>query len=50
MAANGIDQHNASGMDLPTHERNYEGFLKVLKRSMIAVAIITAIVVYIIAS
>jgi len=50
MAANGIEQHEANGMDQPAHERNYEGFLKVLKRSTIAVAIITAIVIYIIAS
>ena len=50
MAANGIEQNDASGMDLPAHERNYEGFLKVLKWSTIACAIIAAIVVYIIAS
>ena len=50
MAANGIEQQDANGMDFPAHERNYEGFLKVLKRSMIAVAIVTVIVVYIIAS
>jgi len=50
MAANGIEQHEASGMDLPAHERNYDGFLKVLRWSAVAVAIITAIVIYIIAS
>ncbi|MEO6247395.1 MAG: aa3-type cytochrome c oxidase subunit IV [Sphingomicrobium sp.] len=50
MVANGIEQNDVSGMDLPAHERNYDGFLKVLKRSTIAVAIIAAIVVYIIAS
>lgn len=50
MAANGIEQQQATGMDLPAHERNYEGFLKILKMSTIAVAIIAAIVIYIIAS
>ena len=50
MAANGIEQQEATGMDLPAHERNYEGFLKVLKWSTIVALIIAAIVVYIIAS
>lgn len=51
MAADGMQhQQGASGMDLPAHRRNYEGFLKVLRRSTIAVAIVTVIVVLIISS
>jgi hypothetical protein len=49
MVADGVQQQeSASGMDLPAHRRNYEGFLKVLRRSAIAVAIVTAIVLVII--
>lgn len=50
MAADGIQQQGASGMDLPAHRRNYEGFLKVLRLSTIAVAIVTAIVIWIISN
>lgn len=50
MAANGIEQNDVNGMDLPAHERNYDGFLKILKRSTIAVAIISAIVILIISN
>lgn len=50
MAANGIEQNDVNGMDLPAHERNYDGFLKILKRSTIAVAIVTAIVILIISN
>jgi hypothetical protein len=48
MAADGVQEQGASGMDLPAHRRNYEGFLKVLRRSAVAVAIVTAIVILII--
>ena len=50
MTADGVQQQQqgASGMDLPAHRRNYEGFLRVLRRSTIAVAIVTAIVILII--
>jgi hypothetical protein len=49
MAADGVQQQQGvSGMDLPAHRRNYDGFLKVLRRSAIAVAIVTAIVILII--
>ena len=36
----------ATEMDYPAHERNYAGFLKMLKYSVIAVAIIAAVVLY----
>lgn len=49
MAADNVQQ-NASGMDQPAHDRNYEGFLKVLKWSTIVVAIIAAGVVLLISS
>lgn len=48
MASDGTPQTPAGAMDVQAHERNYEGFLKVLKRSTIAVAIVAAIVVFII--
>lgn len=50
MAVDGVQGDSASGMDLPAHIRNYDGFLKVLKRSTIAVAIVTAIVILIISN
>jgi hypothetical protein len=34
----------------PVHSRNYEGFLKLLKYSIIVTAVITAAVIYIIAN
>lgn len=49
MAADSIQQQDAVTDDVEVHERNYHGFLKVLKWSMGAVAIITAIVILIIA-
>ena len=36
----------ATEMDYPAHERNYAGFITLLKYSIIATAIITAIVIY----
>lgn len=36
----------ATEMDYPAHERNYSGFLNLLKYGTIAAAIVTAIVVY----
>lgn len=49
MAGNGTQQQD-NAAQLMVHERNYDGFIAILKRSTIAVAIIAAIVVYIIAS
>ena len=45
-----VDQVNpqAGKMDYPAHERNYSGFIRLLKISTIVVAIIAAVVVYII--
>ncbi len=44
------DQVNAEAgkMDFPAHERNYAGFIRLLKISTVIVAIIAAVVVYII--
>ena len=50
MAADGIQQSDANATLFQVHARNYAGFLTILRRSTIAVAIIAAIVVYIIAS
>lgn len=36
--------------DYPAHQRGYDGFLRILKMSMVAVAIVTAAVIYIIAN
>jgi hypothetical protein len=36
----------ATEMDYPAHFRNYDGFTKLFKRGMIAVAIIAAIVIF----
>ena len=36
----------ATEMDYPAHHRNYAGFINMLKYSIIATAIITAIVLY----
>jgi len=36
----------ATEMDYPAHERNYAGFINLLKYAIIATAIITAIVLY----
>ncbi len=40
----------ATEMDYPAHERNYSGFLSLFKMGSIAVAIIAAVVIYIIAN
>lgn len=48
MAADGVQQEGANGTEFVVHKRNYDGFLKVLKRSTIAVVIVAAIVIFII--
>lgn len=48
MAAESLEQQDANGTELRVHKRNYDGFLKILKRSTIAVAIVAAIVIFII--
>jgi hypothetical protein len=40
----------ATEMDYPAHHRNYDGFIKLLKYGIIASAIVTALVIYIIAN
>ena len=40
----------ATEMDYPAHERNYAGFINMLKYSIITAAIVTAIVLYTIAN
>jgi len=40
----------ATQMDYPAHERNYAGFLKLLKYGAIFVAIVLAVVLYTIAN
>jgi Bacterial aa3 type cytochrome c oxidase subunit IV len=47
MAADQVNPQ-AGKMDYPAHERNYSGFIRILKMSTVIVAIIAAIVVYII--
>ena len=49
MAANEANRE-AGKMDFPAHERNYSGFIKLLKLGTIATAIVTAIVMLIIAN
>ena len=48
----GSDQVNpeAGRMDYPAHERNYSGFIKLLKVSTIITAIATLVVVLLIAN
>ena len=41
---------NAGKMDFPVHERNYSGFIRILKISTIITAIVTAAVLLIIAN
>ena len=41
---------SATEMDYPAHERNYSGFIKMLKWSTVATAIVTAVVLLIIAN
>ena len=50
MAAESVQQSESDDADFQVHARNYDGFLTILRWSSIAVAIITVIVVYIIAS
>ena len=42
--------HTATEMDYPAHNRNYLGFIKMLKWSIVIVAIVAAIVIYTIAN
>lgn len=49
MAANKANP-KAGEMDYPSHERNYSGFIKLLKWGSVATAIITAVVLLIIAN
>ena len=48
----GSEQVNpqAGKMDYPAHERNYSGFIKLLKVSTIVTAIVTAVVILLIAN
>jgi hypothetical protein len=39
-------QHNVGEMDYPAHERNYSGFIKLLKFGTIITAIVVVIVLY----
>lgn len=48
MAGNGVQQESSNGSEFIVHKRNYDGFLKVLRRSTIAVVIVAAIVIFII--
>lgn len=41
---------NAGEMDYPAHQRNYSGFIKMVKWGTVATAIIAAIVILIIAN
>jgi hypothetical protein len=40
----------AGKMDYPVHERNYSGFIRLLKISTIITAIVAAVVIFIIAN
>ncbi|HEU4497910.1 MAG TPA: aa3-type cytochrome c oxidase subunit IV [Sphingomicrobium sp.] len=40
----------ATEMDYPAHNRNYAGFINLLKYSVIITVIVTAIVLYVIAN
>lgn len=41
---------NAGSMDYPAHERNYSGFIKLLKVSTVITAIVALVVVLLIAN
>lgn len=41
---------SATEMDYPAHERNYSGFIKMLKWSMLVTGIVTAVVLLIISN
>ena len=49
MAANKAD-HTATEMDYPAHERNYAGFMTMVKWSIGVIAVIVAVVLLIIAN
>jgi len=49
MAANRVNPQ-AGKMDYPAHERNYTGFIKLLKIGTLITAIVTAVVLFIIAN
>ena len=49
MAANEANRE-AGKMDFPVHERNYSGFIKLLKIATLITAIVTAVVLLIIAN
>ena len=49
MAADTTPQ-TASDPNLPTHTRDYAGFITLLKWTMVVVAIIAAVVIYIISN
>ena len=49
MAADKGTQH-ATGNDYPAHERNYAGFIRIFKISTLVTAIVTAVVLLIIAN
>jgi len=49
MAANRSNPE-AGKMDYPAHERNYTGFIKLLKMATVIAAIVAAVVVFIIAN
>ena len=49
MAANEANRE-AGKMDFPVHERNYSGFIKLLKISSVITAIVTLVVILIIAN
>ncbi len=40
----------AGKMDFPVHERNYAGFIKLLKIATVITAIVAAVVIFIIAN
>ena len=42
--------HPVAEKDFPAHEKNYSGFLRLLKISIVVVAIIAAVVIVIIAN
>jgi hypothetical protein len=42
--------HTATEMDYPAHNRNYSGFIKLMKWSVVGIAIIAAIVLYVISN
>jgi len=52
MNAMGSEKVNpkAGKMDFPAHERNYSGFIKMLKVSSVITVIVTAVVILLIAN